>query len=97
MDPLQRENRLGFGGLSCNVGASLVAQKVKTLPACRRPGLNSWVRKIAWRRAWQPTPVFLPGEFHGQRNLTSYSDWGRKESDTTERPARSLSFMQCWK
>ena len=38
-----------------------------------------------WRRKWQPTPVFLPGEFLGQRSLTGYSLWGRKESDTTER------------
>ena len=33
---------------------------------------------------WQPTPVFLPGEFHGQRSLVGYSPWGCKESDTTE-------------
>ena len=39
------------------------------------------------RRAWQPTPVFLPGESHGQRSLEGYSPWGRKELDTTERPA----------
>jgi len=38
-----------------------------------------------WRRKWQPTPVFLPGKSHGQRNLVGYSPWGRKESDTTER------------
>ena len=37
-----------------------------------------------WRRAWQPTPVFLPGESHGQRRLAGYSPWGRKESDVTE-------------
>ena len=35
-------------------------------------------------RKWQPTPVFLPGKFHGQRSLASYSPWGRKESDTAE-------------
>ena len=35
---------------------------------CRRLGFNSWVRKIPWRRAWQPTPVFLPGKFQGQRS-----------------------------
>ena len=46
-----------------------------------------------WRRAWQPTPVFLPGEFHGLRNLAGYSPWGRKESDTTERLALSLSLL----
>ena len=37
-----------------------------------------------WRRAWQPTPVFLPGESHGQRSLAGYSPWGQKESDMTE-------------
>ena len=40
--------------------------------------------KIPWRRAWQPTPVFLPGESHGQRSLSGYSPWGRKELDTIE-------------
>ena len=40
--------------------------------------------KIPWRRSWQPTPVFLPGESHGQRNLVGYSPRGRKESDMTE-------------
>ena len=42
------------------------------------------VRKIPWGRAWQPTPVFLPEESHGQRSLVGYSPWGRKESDTIE-------------
>ena len=41
--------------------------------------VDPWVRKISWRKAWQPTPVFWPGEFHGL-----YSPWGRKESDMTE-------------
>ena len=49
-----------------------------------RPGFHPWVGKIPWRRAWQPTPVFLPGESHGQRSLAGYSPWGRKESDATE-------------
>ena len=43
-----------------------MAQKVKKLPAV--PGFNPWVRKISWRREWLPIPIFLPGEFHGQRN-----------------------------
>ena len=45
---------------------------------CRRPGLDPWVGKIPWRRKWQPTPVFLPGESHGQRSLAGYSPWGHK-------------------
>ena len=61
---------------------------VKNLPAnvgdIRDEGLISRVRKIPWTRAWQPTPVFLPGESHGQRSLADYSPWNCKESDTTE-------------
>ena len=47
-------------------------------------GFDPWVRKIPWRRAWQPTLVFLPRESHGQRSLVGYSPWDQKESDTTE-------------
>ena len=39
-------------------------------------GFDPWVGKIPWRKEWQPTPVFLPGEFHGQRRLAGYSLWG---------------------
>ena len=42
------------------------------------------IRSIPWRGKWQPTPVFWPGEFHGQRSLAGYSPWGCKESDMTE-------------
>ena len=49
----------------------------------KRCGFDPWVGKIPWRRAWQPTPVFLPGEFHGQRSLVGYSPWGCKELDMT--------------
>ena len=45
---------------------------------CRRPGFNSLVRKIPWRRKWQPTALFLPGESHEQRSLVGYSPWGHK-------------------
>ena len=48
------------------------------------PMFNPWVRKIPWRRAWQPTPVCLPGESHGQRSLVGYSPWGHKELDMTK-------------
>ena len=47
---------------------------------CRRHqtlGFDPWVRKILWRRAWQPTPVFLPGKFHGQKSQAGYSPRGR--------------------
>ena len=46
---------------------------VKNLPAMQeRPRFDPWVRKIPWRREWQPTPVLSPGEFHGQRNLAEH-------------------------
>ena len=44
----------------------------------KRPLFDSWVGTITWRRKWQPTPVFLPGESHGQRSLVGCSSWGRK-------------------
>ena len=44
------------------------------------PGLG----RFPWRRTWQPTPVFLPGEFHGQRRLVGYSPWSCKESEMTK-------------
>ena len=51
---------------------------------CRRPEFDSWVGKISFRREWQPTPVFLPGEFNRQRSLAGYSSWGYKELGMTE-------------
>ena len=57
---------------------------VNNLPAMRKSGFNPWVGKIPWKREWQPTPIFLLGEFHGQRSLAGYSPWGHKELDTTE-------------
>ena len=51
---------------------------------CRRPRFDPWVKKIPWRRKWQPTPVVLPGEFHGLTSLIGYSPWDHKELDMTE-------------
>ena len=58
-------------------------------PACqcrrhKRHGFNPWVGKILQSKEWQPTPVFLPGESHGQRSLAGYSLQGHAESDTTK-------------
>ena len=58
-------------------------------PACqcrwKSRGFDPWVRKITWSRRWQSTPVFPPGESHGQKSLVGYSPRGCKELDTTER------------
>ena len=70
---------------------------VKNLPANggnpRDPCFHLWVGKIPWSRKWQLVPVFLPGEFHEQRNLAGYSPWGHRESDTTEWLTLSLYFL----
>ena len=61
-----------------------MAVVVKKMPAnaghVKRHGFDPWVSKIPWRREWQPTPVFLPREYHGQRSLVGYSPWDHKES-----------------
>ena len=64
---------------TCNAGAT--EDRVRSLG-----------QEDPWRRAWQPTPVFLSGEFHGQRSLAGYSPWGCRESDMTEWPTLSLFF-----
>ena len=54
--------------------------------ACKAGYLGSIpeLGRCPWRREWQPTPVFLPGELHGQRRLAGYSPWGYKESNTAK-------------
>ena len=61
--------------------------KESTCQCSRRKGgrFDPWVRKIHWSKKWQPTAVFLPGNFCGQRSLVGYSSWGHKESNMTER------------
>ena len=68
-------------------------------PACqcwrhKRHGLDSWVGKIPWRRKWQPTPVFLPGESHGQRSLAGYSPWSHRVG--YQLAAEHLCWAQIW-
>jgi len=66
-------------------------KKQKTTCQCRKRRFNPWVGKIPWRRVWLPTPVFLPGESHGQRRLASCSPQGHKESDITEQLSVNMS------
>ena len=62
---------------------ALVARMVETARNVGDPGLIPGLG-MPWRRKWQPTPVFLPGEFHGRRSPVGYDPWGHKESDTTK-------------
>ena len=73
-----KHTQVGFPG---GASGKEPAGRCRRYKWCR---FDPWVGKIPWRRAWQPTPVFLPGESHGQRSLVDYSPWGCKESDTTE-------------
>ena len=69
---------MGFKGFP---GGSRGKEPICQCWRLKRRGSNPWVRKIPWRRAWQSIPVFLPGEFYGQRSLAGYGPWGYKESD----------------
>ena len=75
------------------IQASLVAQMVKNLPAMWQIQAQSLERTIPWRREWLPTPVFLPGEFHGQRSLACYSP-GVTELGMTEQLTLPFSMIR---
>ena len=66
---------MGFSGVACGKELNYQCRRNK------RRGFDPWVWKIPWRRAWQLTPVFLPGKSHGGRNLVGYSPWSHKESE----------------
>ena len=57
-------------------------------------GFDPWVGKIPWSRKWQPTPVFMPRKFHGQRSLVGYNPWGRKASDANENTHNNPVYTQ---
>ena len=69
---------------SAHLGIPDSASGKEPVCRCRRCRSDPWVRKIPWKRAWQPAPIFLPQKSHGQRNLMGYRPGDHKESDTTE-------------
>ena len=64
---------MGFPG-----GARVVKNPLANAGDVKRCRFNPWIEKIPWKRAWQPTPVPLPRESHGQRRLVGYIPWGHK-------------------
>ena len=72
-------NEMGFPGATSGKEPTCQFRR------CKRNRFDLWVGKMPWWRKWKPTPVFLPGESHGQGSLVGYGPWGRTESDTTER------------
>ena len=95
-----------FTGPQYELGASLVApwQRIFLLGRShRRCVFDPWVGKIPWRRAWQPTPEFLPEESPGMEDLASYSPQGYIELDTNEVTQHSTEYelsacldSKCW-
>ena len=81
---LKKRNYHLLNGDHIHYQASLVAQTVKNRPAMQEIQVRSLGWKILLRKERQPTPVFLSGEFHGERRLVGYSPWGCTESDMTE-------------
>ena len=74
-----------LSSLCVNVYIIIRGFPAQWLPMQGKCRFDPWVGKIPWRRKWQPTPVFLPGKFPGQRSLVGYySSRGHKESDMTE-------------
>ena len=70
-----------------------MAQAVKNLPAMQEIWVKSLGQEDPLEKGWQPTPVFLPGEFHGQKSLVGYSPQGHKESDMTEQLSTGITIL----
>ena len=91
-----RQSRTGNGLMATEItDAPCWLRRLRICLQWRRYGFDLWVRKIPRRREWLPAPVFLPGEFHGQKSLAGYSVWSCKESDMAERLTLSL-FQFYW-
>ena len=80
--------RWSLVSICCLLGSSFPGgtsdkEPVSQCSRCRRLRFDSWVGKIPGSGAWQPTPIFLPGESQGQRSLVGYSRWGHKDLDVT--------------
>ena len=80
---------IGFPGGTSGKEPAFQCRRLKRLR------FDLWVRKIPWRRAWQPTLVFLPGESHGQRDPVGYGPWGHRESDTTQATQHTCTQTYC--
>ena len=77
--PVTWETEVPWWGGNRLFGASWWLRWWRVHVQCRRPGFDTWGGKIPWRRAWYPTPVFLPREFHGQRSLVGSHRVGHAE------------------
>ena len=76
----------------CFSSGTVVKESTCQCRRLRRHRFDPWVRKILWSK-WQPTPVFLPGKFHGQKSLVGYSLCGCKELDLIKHTCRQLNYF----
>ena len=87
-----RDNKLGIR----TKGLPWWLRQERICLQCRRPRFDLWVGKTPWRRKWQPTPVFLPGEFQGQSSLVGYSPWGRRVGHDWATNTHTLDQKDHW-
>ena len=88
---------LSFKGIICdyrNIWGSPNSSVGKESSCRTETRVRSLGREDPWKMQWLPTPVFLPGESHGQRSLVGYSPWSRKESDTTKQLTLSQAYIK---
>ena len=78
------------------LGAAVVKNPPANAEDAKRYWFNPWFRKIPWRRIWQPAPIFLPGKFHGQRNLAGYRACGCRKLNRTRATSSSIGGLQLW-
>ena len=81
----QAQAHLWVSGWESSIQALVLQKKEGAVCAMQQTWFDPWVGNIPCRKEWSPSPVFLPGEFHRQRNLVGYSPWGCKELDMTAR------------
>ena len=86
---------LQWGAIAFSAGGTSSKEPTCQFMRHWRHRFNPWVGNIPWRRKWQPTPVFLPGECHGQRRLAGYSSWSHIVSDMTDQLTLTYE-VQTW-
>ena len=93
----QKEQQLLILEVYCNTeGLPRWLSGKESACQCRRYRFDPWVGMISWRRKWLPTPVFLPGEFHGWRSLAGYNPWGQPRTEQARNTEPSSLQDDMW-
>ena len=98
-DLIERNHKIGSTSVSIS-GLPWWLRQQRIHLQCRRPGFDPWIKKVPWRRAWQPTPAFLPENPNGERSLAGCSSWGRRVAHdwASKHTCQFLYyfFKKCW-